>query len=169
VLVILTALGLAETATEADAIASITALQEQVAADATAIAAHKTAAPDLTLYVGKAEFEVATHRADAAEAELADIKTAAHSAAIDAVLDAAITSGKLAPAGRVAMRTLAEKDLDAVNALLAAAPVVLDAHRQAPAGSPATNPALTDAQVAHCKQYQIDPAAFSAALATLSK
>jgi phage I-like protein len=84
-------LGLAETATEADAIAALDTLQ-------TSLNAART--PDLNLYVPRADYELALNRATTAETKLTERERAARAAETAALIDDAIKAGKIAPASK---------------------------------------------------------------------
>ncbi|EMO4249200.1 peptidase [Citrobacter freundii] len=88
---IVTALGLAETASADDAVTAITQLKnnEQVALN-------RAASPDLTKFVPTETYQLALNRAETAENTL---KEQAEKAA-ETLVDAAIEAGKIAPANR---------------------------------------------------------------------
>lgn len=83
-------LGLAETATETDAIAAVDRLQ-------TSLNAQK---PDLNLYVPRADYTLALNRAQTAEQKLNDQAKTTRDAEVAALIDGAIKAGKVAPASK---------------------------------------------------------------------
>ncbi len=110
---LLKALGLAETATEAEAL--------------TALNAVRTAqTPSLEKFVPRADYEVAVNRANAADATLAAQAKAGHDAKVAAAIDGAVKAGKIAPASRdFYLATCATADgLASFEKFLASAPTV---------------------------------------------
>lgn len=105
---VIAALGLAETATEAECLAAVTRL---------------------TGAVPKQVHDEAVARLAAVSAELATIKGAARAAEVDKVIEGALAARKILPAQRDHYVSLCATDegLAAVTALLAAAPVLLGA------------------------------------------
>ena len=87
---VLKALGLAETATEAEALTALGALR-------TALNAQQ---PSLEKFVPRADYEVAVNRATTAEATLAAQAKAGHEAKVAAAIDGALKAGKIAPASK---------------------------------------------------------------------
>ena len=163
---ILAALKLADTATEADAVNAIHALNAQLG---TALNAAQT--PDLAKFVPRADHDAALARATNAEAALGAVKTAQHQAAVDAAIDAAIAAGKVTPASReFYVATCAAQDgLDKFKAFVATQPVIVDpaatAKRGAPAGDATT---LTPEQKALCAQLGVKEETFLAELKALN-
>lgn len=111
---VLTALGLAETATEAECLAAVTTLKAKA---------------DPATIVSKAVFDETVVKLSAATAELDAIKAATRKAKIDAVIEGALTAKKILPAQRDHYTALCATDagLASVEALLAASPVLLAA------------------------------------------
>lgn len=62
------------------------------------LALNRANTPDLTLFVPRGDYDAALNRAAAAEKKLADLETAAKEQAIDALIQEALTAGKIAPA-----------------------------------------------------------------------
>ncbi len=87
-------LGLAETATAADAIAAVDKLQ-------TAANAQR---PSLDEYVPRADHTLALNRAKAAEDKLAGFEKGAHDEKVARAIDGAIKDGKIAPASKASTR-----------------------------------------------------------------
>lgn len=162
---ILDALGLAEDADTAAALAAIDALKGAAStanaahaalatklgltadADAEAIVAHVNTRIDPAQYV-----PVSAHKAVADE--LAALKTAAHQKAVDGAVNAAVAAGKVAPAMRDWAHSYASKDLAGFEAYVAAAPVIADGSAQG-SDTPAD-----DANVALDKTDELIVAAF---------
>ena len=169
---ILKALGLAEDADEAAILAAIAALAEKAAkadevateigveANATVadLVAHAQTrfATDLSTYAPKADLEAMSAKAATAETALAALQASVHTAAIAAVIDGAVAAGKLPPAQKEAMRKLAEQDLPAVEALMAAAPVILHGSAHTHAHHPDTP--VTHANASNIRTWGVDPA-----------
>lgn len=109
---LLAALGLPETATEAEALAALSAL--------------KATSPDPAKYVdvGVLTAKHAEHALVAAE--LAALKAEKHQAEVDAVIQAALAAGKLSPATEPHARKLAEVGLADLSAFIdASVPVIV--------------------------------------------
>ena len=88
------ALGLsAETATEADGVAAIGTLKTDLA---TSRNAEQT--PSLERFVPRADYDAVLTRANNAEQQIKTAAAAAHTAAVDADIDAALKAGKITPA-----------------------------------------------------------------------
>lgn len=107
-----TALGLAETATEAEYLAAVTSLQSK-AADTVAKAIHDETVAKLA----------------ATTAELTQIRDAARKGKVDAVIEGALKAKKILPAqkGHYVSLCATDEGLAAVEALLAASPELLGA------------------------------------------
>ncbi len=121
-LAIALALGLNhETATEDDAVAAIKKLQTD---RETALNAQK--APDLNLYVPRADYDLQLQKATNAQQELDQIKKGQSEAEITAEVDAAVKAGKVAPASRDVYLAICRQDggLENFRKLVAASPVI---------------------------------------------
>lgn len=116
------ALGLAEDATEAEALAALTAVK---AAHSGELAALKAAAPDATKYVETAVLTAAQGELATARTELAALKAEKQQAEIDAVITEAIEAGKITPATEPHARKLAALGLAELKAFVAAQPAVV--------------------------------------------
>lgn len=92
---LLAALGLPETATEADAVAALNRQRDELKT-----ALNASATPPLEKFVPRADYDAALNRATAAEAALADQAKAAHEARVQAAIDGALKAGKIAPASK---------------------------------------------------------------------
>lgn len=119
---LLAALGLMETATEAEALSALAALKNT---QATELAALKAAAPDPAQFVATATLSAVQGQLAATNAELAALKAQAAGAEVDKVVSAALDAGKLIPATESWARELGKTDLAALKAFVAAAPVVV--------------------------------------------
>lgn len=108
---LLKALGLSETATEAEALAALAAL--------------KSATPDPAAYVGVGTLNAMRGELATATTELAALKAEKHEAEVDKVVTAALAAGKLTPAMEGWAKNLGKTDLAALNAYVEAAPVVV--------------------------------------------
>lgn len=114
------ALGLPETATEAEIAAKITATQ-------TELAAARTPSPDR--FMPRGDYDAVLARANSAETELAAQKKATRDAEVETVIAAAVAAGKITPASKEHYVALAANDagLASVKALVASlSPVIAD-------------------------------------------
>lgn len=114
---LLKALGLAETASEAQALAALQARSEAHGRELAAMTAKATATPDPAKYV-----EVAV--LSAVQTELNTLKAAAQANEVDALVQAALTAGKLLPATEAWARELGAKDLAALKSFIEAQPAI---------------------------------------------
>jgi len=132
---LLAALGLPETATEAEALAAVKSLN--AAKTAVASQTDKTAV-DLTAYAPRADLNAMEARAVAAEKQLADLNAAQLKKDAEAAVDGAIKARKFAPASReqyLAMCSTKE-GLDRFKSIAAVSPAVVSAETQAPESAP---------------------------------
>lgn len=162
---LLAALGLPETATEAEALAALAAMKTNHQVE---LAALKSVAPDPAKFVEVATLTAVQGELSAARTELASLKAEKHTAEVDKVVTAALSAGKLTPATEAWARNLGKSDLAALNAYIEAAPVVAKPGEtqtggKEPAGGNGTT--LTDTQLAVCKGMGVDPADFAKTLA----
>lgn len=164
---LLEALGLAEGASEADALAAARTLATATAAaEARAqLATARAAAPDAQLYVPRADFEAATARVQALEA----VETARREADEEAAVGEAIAAGKITPIGReLHLASCRSMGAAAFRAAMAGQPVIAMASLQVTpagaAGGAASGVALTHQQLAICKQMNMAPADYAAHL-----
>lgn len=147
---LLKALGLAETATEAEALAALSALRSTHTGE---LAALKSQAPDPAQYVSLAVLKATQGELATARTELAALKSTQHVAEVDKVVAAALTAGKLTPATEAWARELGQVNLAALNSFITAAAVVVapgatQTGGAAPAGAGgASQPAGTDLAV----------------------
>lgn len=118
---LLKALGLPETATEAEAIAALAALRSSHTA---ALTAASQAAPDPAKFVEVATLTAVRGELATATAELATFKAERQAGEVDQVVSAALAAGKLTPATETWARALGKSDLAALRAYVEAAPVI---------------------------------------------
>ncbi|CAA0129454.1 Uncharacterised protein [Starkeya nomas] len=116
----LAALGLAETATEADATAAVTKLKTDLVA---ATASAQT--PSLEKFVPRADYDQVLQRATAAEQKLTERDRSDLDARVTTLIDGAVAAGKIAPASKPHYVALAQKDFAQVEGLLATAPQIV--------------------------------------------
>jgi phage I-like protein len=146
---ILAALGLAETATEQEAIALIQAMRAQLAAmSATtkptvplvALAAAEQPPPriDLAVYAPRTDLNAMEARAVAAERELTTMKVAQFKGAVEAVVDQAIRDRKIAPAskGEYIHLCSTQEALETFKKVIGVTPPLISSEAQVPAGVP---------------------------------
>jgi phage I-like protein len=159
---LLKALGLAESATEAEAIAALNALR---ASHTAALTATGQAVPDPAKYVGVATLSAVQGELSAARTELAVLKAEKHAVSVDQVVAEAQAAGKLTPAMVGWAKDLGAKDLAALTAYCDAAPVVTKPGETqtggaAPAG--AGKPQSSDVDRAVMKALGLTPEQFAA-------
>jgi phage I-like protein len=120
---LLAALGLAETATEAEALAALSAMKTTQTAELAALkAAHAT--PDPARFVEVAALTAVQGELATTRTELAALKAERHRQDVDRVVDEALDAGKLLPATEAWARELGKTNLAALKSYLEAAPVV---------------------------------------------
>ncbi|KJR98783.1 MAG: hypothetical protein VR65_19985 [Desulfobulbaceae bacterium BRH_c16a] len=90
---ILVALGLPETATDADAVAKIKELKNEVST-----ANNRAETPSLDKFVPRSDYDTAVARATNAEKSLGDVKKEQLETAVNAAIDQALKDGKITPA-----------------------------------------------------------------------
>lgn len=119
------ALGLPETATEAEALAALNALKTAHTGELAALRAKPAEAPDPARYVEVATLTAVRGELVTATTELAALKAEKHDAEVDKVVQAALSAGKLTPATEKWARDLGKSDLAALKSYVEAAPVVV--------------------------------------------
>lgn len=156
---LLKALGLPETATEAEALAALVALKSAHQGELAALTAR---APDPAKYVEVATLTALRGELATASAELAALKAKESAAEVDRTVTAALAAGKLTPATEKWARDLGAKDLAALTAYIEAAPVVVKPGEtqtggEKPGGRPdaSSAPAIAEAAM----KYQAEQAA----------
>jgi phage I-like protein len=143
---LLKALGLPETATEAEAL--------------TALAALRATAPDPAKFIGISTLTAVQGELAAARTELAALKAASLDVDVAAAVAQGEQDGKITPATRAHMIDLGKKDLAALKSLIAVLPVVAKpGETQSGGTAPAqTSGPLTDVQLAVCRQLGVSEA-----------
>ena len=126
------ALGLPETATEAEALVAISAMKTSLNA-----AQPKPQGADLAVYAPRTDLVAMQNRAEAAEKELAALNSAKLKAESEAAVDQAIKERKIAPASRAEYIALCStrEGLDSFGKIMASTPPVIGGTSQIPAGS----------------------------------
>ena len=121
---LLDALGLAEAATEDQAVAAVSALRGELAT-----ATNRAETPDLERFVPRADYDAAVARATNAEQQMADRAAAARNAEIETAVDEAVAAGKVTPATADYYRAMcrAEGGLEKFREFVLAAPVIGEA------------------------------------------
>jgi phage I-like protein len=129
----LLALGLSETATEADALAAVSALQNKAALNAA-----KPDVVDLAAYAPRADLNAMEARALAAEKQIAELNAAQLTKEAEAVVDEAIKNRKIAPASKAEYLALCatKEGLEKLKGVFAKTPAIISAETQAPEGTP---------------------------------
>jgi len=161
---LLAALGLSETATEAEALAALNAKTAPIQAE---LAALKAQAPDPARYVEVATLTAVRTELATATTELAALKAEKAQAEVDKVIADGLAAGKLTPATEPHARKLAG-DLAALKGFIDAQPVIAkpgatQTGGDKPAGGNGTT--LTDTQLAVCKAMGVTPEDYAKTLA----
>jgi phage I-like protein len=165
---VLTALSLAETATEAEALVKVTALSEQLSA-VIALSGAKSVSEALGVF--KAWSEDVKALAEA-RAKLATIEAESAKAKLENLLDGAVKAGKVPPAERAALAKWGEKDITGLSAYIEAkATVVTPASTVAPASEGKTDDEslvkrLSVVQVQLAEKLKLDKVAYAKKLST---
>jgi len=139
------ALGLSETATEAEAIAVAGALQSKAALNAakpgTAQTQTDTSKVDLAAYAPRADLNAMEARAATAEKQLADLNAANNKKEAEAAVDEAARNRKIAPASRAEYLALCstQAGLESFKKIVAASPAIIGTEAQAPEGAPSAS------------------------------
>jgi len=133
---LLAALGLSETATEAEALAAAKALNAAKKTD-TAMQTDKTPV-DLTAYAPRADLKEMEARALNAEKQLAELNTARLKQEAETAVDEAIKNRKIAPASKAEYLALCatQEGLESFKKIAAASPAIISTEPQAPEGTP---------------------------------
>lgn len=153
---LLALLGLAETATEDQAIAAATQLK------ATAQASNSEQ-PNLAQFVPRPDYDALMQRATNAEQALATLKKDEHEKAVETELVAASKAGKITPATLEYHRASCsdQAGLERFRAFVGAAPVVADTSDLGERQAPKTATALNAEEQAMCLQLGVDPVEFA--------
>jgi phage I-like protein len=133
---LLAALGLPETATGAEALAAIKALN--AARPGEAQTQTDTSKVDLAAYAPKADFNAMETRDLAAEKQLAELNAAGLKEEAEAAVDGAIKNRKIAPASRAEYLALCatREGLETFKKIAVATPEIIGMEPQAPEGTP---------------------------------
>jgi len=148
---LLTLLGLPETATEADVLAAVKALN--TAKETTAIQSEKLKV-DLAVYAPRADLNAMETRAVTAEKQLADLNAAQLKKDAEAAVDEAITNRKIAPASKAQYLALCstKEGLETFRGIAAVSPAIISTEPAAPAGTaPNTNVSLNSEEASFAK------------------
>lgn len=159
---LLAALGLPETATEAEALAALSAFKSAQQGE---LAALRAASPDPAKYVEVATLTAVRGELATANTELAALKAEKHEAEVDKVVQAALAAGKLTPAMEGWAKNLGKADLAALNAFVETAPVVVkpgETQTGGNAGKGAGTSQHTDADMAVMKALGLTADQFAA-------
>lgn len=152
------ALGIAESATENEAIAAATQLK-------TAAAARNGEQPDLNRFVPRPDFDAMQTRALNAESAVATHQRTEQEKTINAEIDAALKAGKITPATVDYHRAACAEQggLERFRSYVKAAPVVADVSGLSGAqpNNTGTATALNAEQAAVCAQLGLDPVEFA--------
>jgi len=133
---LLAALGLSETATEAEALAAVKALN--AAKTGAAQTQTDTSKVDLTAYAPRADLNAMEARASAAEKQLAELNAAQLKKDAEAAVDEAVKNRKIAPASKAEYLALCstKEGLESFKKIVAASPAIIGTETQAPEGTP---------------------------------
>ena len=128
------ALGLPETATEAEALAAVKALNAAKPAQAQT----DTSRADLAVYAPRADLNAMEARAVAAEKQLAELNAAQLKREAETAVDEAIKNRKIAPVSRAEYLALCatKEGLETFKKIAASSPVIISTESQAPEGAP---------------------------------
>lgn len=153
------ALGIAESATENEAIAAATQLKA-------AAAARNSEQPDLNRFVPRPDFDAMQTRALNAEAAVVTHQRAERDSAINVEIDAALKAGKITPATVDYHRAACSEQggLDRFREYVKAAPSVADPTDLGNRQPETTATALNAEQQAVCAQFGLDPVEFAKSL-----
>jgi phage I-like protein len=132
---LLAALGLSETATEAEALAAVKSLN--AAKTATIPQTDKTTV-DLAAYAPRADLNAMEERAVAAEKQIAELNAAQLKKDAEAAVDEAITNRKIAPASKEEYLALCatKEGLEKVKNIFKNNPVIISTEPQTPENAP---------------------------------
>jgi phage I-like protein len=133
---LLAALGLSETATEAEALEAVKALN--AAKPGTAAAQTDTTKVDLAAYAPRADLNAMEARALAAEKQLAELNAVQLKKDAEAAVDDAIKNRKIAPASRAEYLALCttKEGLEKAKNIFSKNPAIISTETQAPEGTP---------------------------------
>lgn len=154
---LLAALGLQETATEAEALSAVAGLKTNVAS-----LSAQVAAPDPAKFVPIATLSALQGEHATLQGQLAALSAELNGGKLDKVVADGLAAGKLTPATEAWARDLGKKDIAALSAFIAAAPVVVKPGETQTngQGGQGGNDALTAAELAVCSATGVAPAEF---------
>lgn len=161
---VLAALGLAETATEADAIKAINALRDERQK-----ALNASEAPSLEKFVPRAQHDETVKALNEAKIKLDAHEKATNEARVSDLIDGAVKAGKIAPAAKDNFTALALNNFDATKAAIEGMPAIVAEGADADLGKdkPDTetgNKTLTESQKATCRQLGLSEEEYVKAL-----
>ena len=130
------ALGLSETATEAEIVTAAKALN--AAKPGTAVAGADTSKVDLAAYAPRADLNAMEARALAAEKQIAELNAAQIKREAETAVDEAIKNRKIAPASRTEYLALCatKEGLETFKKIAANSPAIISTENQSPEGTP---------------------------------
>lgn len=151
---LLAALGLAETATEAEALSAVAGLKTNVAT-----LSSQVSAPDPSKFVPIATLSALQGEHAALQGQLAALSAEVSGGKLDKIVANGLAVGKLTPATEPWARDLGKKDLAALSAFLEAAPVVIkpNATQTGGAGEGGQGGALSAVELAICSAQGVSP------------
>ena len=163
---LLAAIGLQETATEAEALSAVAALRNNVASLAAQVA--EVNSPDPAKFVPIATLTALQGENAGLQTKMAALQAEVDGGKLDTLINDAKAAGKITPATEPTMREIGKKDFAALSALIeASTPVVKPGETQTggKGGGGTGTAALTADQQKVCDMLGLDPAAY---LQTLS-
>jgi phage I-like protein len=159
---VLAALGLAEGATEEQAVAAANRMKSDLVT-----ATNRAESPSLERFIPRAQYDAAVTRATNAETKLAETTHAQQQKEIDDAISAALAAGKITPATKeyFVAQCKQEGGLTAFQDFVAAAPVIVSGESTVNGKPAGDNPAkLDEQQLAVCRSMGIDPDKYAKAL-----
>jgi phage I-like protein len=125
------------------------------------LALNRANSPDLTKFIPKETYQLALNRAETAEAKVNAVETAK----LEALVDDAIATGKIAPANKGMFLGMcrAEGGVDQFKQFVATAPVIANSD-PVKGGKPQLTGELNDNQLAMCRKMNIKPESYLASL-----
>lgn len=154
---LLAALGLQESATEAEALSAVAGLKTNVAS-----LSAQVAAPDPAKFVPIATLSALQGEHASLQNQLATLSAEVNGGKLDKVVTDGLAAGKLTPATEAWARDLGKKDLAALSAFISAAPVIVKPNETQTngQGEQDNGDGLTSAELAVCSATGIAPADF---------
>lgn len=154
---LLAALGLQESATEAEALSAVAGLKTNVAS-----LSAQVATPDPARFVPIATLSALQGEHAALQNQLATLSAEVNGGKLDKVVTDGLAAGKLTPATEAWARDLGKKDLAALSAFIAAAPVIVKPNETQTngQGEQVNGDGLTAAELAVCSATGVAPADF---------